>query len=160
KPVFECVEESGDKFIAHFGYENASKNTIVLLVGPGNRFSPAPDNRGQLTSFDAGAHHDAVQVPFSSHNLIWILGHEFAQASKSSTRCVDNGICSPTIPGYKEGKCGATTVYKGKLYECISQAAGVEGEKKGCGEKGVYCSNIPPDYPFWGTKAWKLIEDC
>jgi hypothetical protein len=51
-------------------------------------------------------------------------------------------------------------VYNGKLYKCISQAAGVNGEPSGCGTTGVYCSSIPPDNAAWGSTAWQLIQTC
>jgi len=57
-------------------------------------------------------------------------------------------------------RCGTQTVYKNKVYECISQAPGVNGEGKGCGSLGVYCSAITPDYPGWGPVAWKYLNDC
>jgi hypothetical protein len=70
------------------------------------------------------------------------------------------GSCSPTITSYTLGKCNATTVYNGKLYKCISQAAGVNGEPAGCGTPGVYCSAITPTDAAWGTTAWQYVQDC
>jgi hypothetical protein len=64
------------------------------------------------------------------------------------------------VSGYQQGKCSATAVYNGNLYKCISQAAGVNGEKTGCGTPGVYCSNIPPDNAAWGSTAWQLVQHC
>ena len=70
------------------------------------------------------------------------------------------GSCNPTVSGYNLAKCNSTAVYSGKLYKCISQAAGVNGEPTGCGTAGVYCSNIPPTDPAWGTTAWQFLQNC
>jgi hypothetical protein len=70
------------------------------------------------------------------------------------------GPGSPTVTSYTLGKCNATVVYNAKLYKCISQAAGVNGEPTGCGTAGVYCSNITPTDPAWGTTAWQFLQDC
>jgi hypothetical protein len=63
------------------------------------------------------------------------------------------------VSGYTLGKCDATAVYSGKLYKCISQAAGVNGSGT-CGTAGVYCSSIPPTDAAWGTTAWQFWQNC
>ncbi|HEY0712256.1 MAG TPA: polysaccharide deacetylase family protein [Polyangia bacterium] len=68
--------------------------------------------------------------------------------------------CTPTVSSYTLGKCNATAIYVGKLYRCISQAAGVNGEPTGCGTAGVYCSSIPPTDAAWGTTAWQFLQNC
>ena len=70
------------------------------------------------------------------------------------------GSCSPTVSSYTLGKCNATAVYSGKLYKCISQAAGVNGEPTGCGTPGVYCGSITPTDAAWGTTAWQFMQNC
>ncbi len=70
------------------------------------------------------------------------------------------GACTPTVSSYTLGKCNATAVFNGKLYKCISQATGVNGEPTGCGSAGVYCSNIPPTDPAWGITAWQFLQNC
>ena len=82
------------------------------------------------------------------------------QTCSSSNVCQGSGSCSPSVSSYTLGKCNATAVYSGKLYKCISQAAGVNGEPVGCGTAGVYCSNIPPDNAAWGTTAWQFVQNC
>jgi hypothetical protein len=74
--------------------------------------------------------------------------------------CQATGGCSPTISSYALGKCNATAVFNGKLYKCVSQAAGVNGEAAGCGTTGVYCSSIAPDNAAWGSVAWQLVQSC
>jgi hypothetical protein len=68
--------------------------------------------------------------------------------------------CGSTVASYQQGRCNATAVYNGKLFKCISQAAGVNGETAGCGAAGVYCSTIPPDNAAWGSTAWQLVQTC
>jgi hypothetical protein len=68
--------------------------------------------------------------------------------------------CSPTVTSPSLGKCGSTVVFDGKLFQCISQAAGVNGETAGCGTSGVFCSNIPPTDPTWGATAWQVLQNC
>jgi len=69
----------------------------------------------------------------------------------------DSG-CTPE--SYTLAKCNSTAVFNAKMYKCISQAAGVNGEPTGCGTAGVFCSNIPPTDPTWGTTAWQFLQDC
>jgi hypothetical protein len=61
------------------------------------------------------------------------------------------------VSHYYDAKCGSTVVYNGHLWQCISQAQGVDGETTGCGSPGVYCNTIPPDYPYWGPQAWQQL---
>jgi peptidoglycan/xylan/chitin deacetylase (PgdA/CDA1 family) len=70
------------------------------------------------------------------------------------------GSCNPTVTSYTLAKCNSTAVFNAKMYKCISQAAGVNGEPTGCGTAGVFCSNIPPTDPTWGTTAWQFLQDC
>jgi peptidoglycan/xylan/chitin deacetylase (PgdA/CDA1 family) len=83
------------------------------------------------------------------------------QTCSSSNTCqTASSGCTPTIGSYAQGKCGATASYNGKLYSCISQAAGVNGEPSGCGTTGVYCSSIAPDNAAWGSVAWQPVTGC
>ena len=66
---------------------------------------------------------------------------------------------APRSRATRLGKCNATAVYNGKLYKCISQAAGVNGSTQ-CGTAGVYCSSIPPTDAAWGTTAWQFVQNC
>jgi hypothetical protein len=70
------------------------------------------------------------------------------------------GSCTPTISDYSAGKCNATVLYQGKVYKCISQYMGVNGEPTGCGETGVYCNQIKPDDSVFGMRAWQAVSGC
>jgi len=82
------------------------------------------------------------------------------QTCSASNVCQSTGSCSPTISSYSLGKCNATAIYNGKLYKCLSQAAGVNGEPTGCGTTGVYCGSIAPDNASWGSTAWQFVQNC
>jgi hypothetical protein len=84
------------------------------------------------------------------------------QTCSGSNVCQANstGGCAPSLSSYTLGKCNATAVYNHKLYKCISQAAGVNGEAAGCGTAGVYCGSIAPDNATWGSTAWQLVQTC
>jgi hypothetical protein len=70
------------------------------------------------------------------------------------------GTCTPDVGSLSQGRCGLTVVFQSKLYECISQTAGVAGEPTGCGTAGVYCSAIEPTNGAWGATAWQYVQDC
>jgi hypothetical protein len=68
--------------------------------------------------------------------------------------------CTTTVSSYMQGKCNAICAYNGKVYKCISQAAGVNSEPTGCGATGVYCSAITPTDATWGAIAWQVLDNC
>jgi peptidoglycan/xylan/chitin deacetylase (PgdA/CDA1 family) len=82
------------------------------------------------------------------------------QTCSTNNVCQSSSGCTPSVASYSQATCSATAVYNGKLYKCISQAAGVNGEPSGCGTTGVYCSSIPPDNVAWGSTAWQLVQSC
>ncbi len=90
-PVLECVAQTGDGYIAHFGYNNTSGEVVEIPVGPNNRFNPDPQDRGQPTAFEAGRSaffpDSAVQIPFDGNTLVWSLAGRTATASANSNPC-------------------------------------------------------------------------
>jgi hypothetical protein len=97
QPILECVVENGPgDFVAHFGHLNENPVPITIPVGPDNRFSPAPVDRGQTTTFPPGRSGfypaAAFQVPFDGSPLTWTLGSpdgttRSTTASAASARC-------------------------------------------------------------------------
>ena len=89
KPSLKCVDKlSSTSYRAHFAYTNSSSASIPIPVGFYNRFYPNPQDRGQPTSFLAGAHPDILQVTFSSSSLAaWILGSGIVVATRNTTLC-------------------------------------------------------------------------
>jgi hypothetical protein len=71
-----------------------------------------------------------------------------------------SGSCSPTVASIGQARCNSTAVHGGKLYKCLSQAMGVNGEPASCGTTGVYCSQIVPTDAAWGTTAWQFVQNC
>ncbi|MFP4438636.1 MAG: choice-of-anchor A family protein, partial [Chloroflexaceae bacterium] len=93
KPITECVANNGDgTYTAHFGYLNTSSTTISIPVGPGNRFSPDPQDRGQPTMFEPGRTpywpDTAFNMVFDAdETLVWTLNGKTATASKNGVPC-------------------------------------------------------------------------
>lgn len=81
----ECVRNGDGRFDAKLGYENGNAVPVMVPVGPSNRFSPAPEDRGQPTVFLPGVHHDVLTagaVP-SQTVLVWALA--FAGDTETAT---------------------------------------------------------------------------
>ena len=55
-PLLDCVEAGNGGLVAHFGYRNSTSSAGTIEVGLANMFAPAPENRGQPTTFEAGTH--------------------------------------------------------------------------------------------------------
>jgi hypothetical protein len=87
-------------------------------------------------------------------------GSRFQIAELQAFGSAAGPACSPTVTSTSLAKCDSTAVFEGKLYKCISQASGVNGEMAGCGTTGVFCSNIAPTDPVWGSTAWQVLQDC
>jgi hypothetical protein len=111
KPVLECVEMiSKRSYVAHFGWDNTSAETVTIPVGPINRILPAPKDRGQGTTFAKGRQKDRFQVPFTDAFVAWIVDGRYAVAVKSSPRCpapppsCPDGAACKTSDG-KGGSC-------------------------------------------------------
>ncbi len=93
RPVLECVVETGaNSFTARFGYLNENDEAVAIPVGPDNKFSPDPQDRGQPTTFQPGRVVDAFRVDFDGGLLVWTLAgpdgsRRTATASSGSQRC-------------------------------------------------------------------------
>ena len=95
RPVLECVAllDSGN-YEARFGYLNENSTVITIPVGPDNRFSPNPQDRGQTTEFQPGRVMISFEVQFNGNNLVWTLTGpdgktRTATASSNSKPCQD-----------------------------------------------------------------------
>jgi hypothetical protein len=83
------------------------------------------------------------------------------QTCSASNTCQSTSTsCTGTVSAFSAARCNSTVVYGGALYQCVSQAASVNGEPSGCGTPGVYCSSVPPDNAAWGSVAWHLVQTC
>lgn len=87
-PVLECVLDNGNgTFTALFGYFNPSDEAQDIPVGDRNRFSPAPADRGQPTTFTPGRTYGAFTVDFTSGNVVWTLTRKTSTANSNSKKC-------------------------------------------------------------------------
>lgn len=94
-PVLECVKNNGNgSFNARFGYLNRNSTVVTVPVGTNNRFSPDPQDRGQVAAFQPGRIVWAFEVTWpGSGNLVWTLKgpdnqNRTATASSTSQACV------------------------------------------------------------------------
>jgi hypothetical protein len=86
-PLLDCVKQKDGKMIAYFGYRSEANSEVTIPIGASNRFSPAPDDRGQPTTFLPGRIANAVTVTFDGDSLTWKLGGKSARADDHSPRC-------------------------------------------------------------------------
>jgi hypothetical protein len=91
-PLLDCVAPGGDgSAVAFFGYRNEGQEAAEIPIGPDNRFSPAPADRGQPTVFGpgrAGSWPNALlAVHFDGGDLAWTLNGETARATSGSALC-------------------------------------------------------------------------
>lgn len=95
KPVLECVSQMGaGQYLAHFGYLNTVTDQVAVAVGPNNKFTPSPIERGQPTSFLSGRQRDVFTVSFDGSNLVWKLGSRTSTASRTSQACPTPSVCA------------------------------------------------------------------
>jgi len=85
-------QRGGGAYTAYFGYKNDNTGEVTVPVGPNNRFSPAPQDRSQPTTFQSGRQQRSFAVAFNGSNLVWTLKGpnnrgRTATASSGSTHC-------------------------------------------------------------------------
>jgi uncharacterized repeat protein (TIGR01451 family) len=83
-----CVTNQGSTYSATFGYSNDDTQTTTVDVGDSNRLFPAPEGRGQPTSFKPGDVERAFSVAGieAGTHLVWsVRSDEFRSADASAT---------------------------------------------------------------------------
>jgi sugar lactone lactonase YvrE len=159
--TFEPAFDSTNRMVVGFNpYTNERfvqyyNNPTALVNGQASDPSYATPS-GQLQDFTSWP----VAVSFDSSSNLYVYDANRGRVNFYATPFGAASSCNPTVTQYSQGRCGSTLEYGGKLYSCISQAVGVNGEPTGCGTAGVYCSNMPPDYPYWGPFAWQFVQTC
>jgi hypothetical protein len=104
RPVLEYVTDNPDgTYTAWFGYDNLNATAVSIPVGPNNKFSPAPQDRGQPTTFQPGRHASVFSVTFAHGHPAWKLDDETVAAGKNQKPTVTltsplNGL-TLTAPG-------------------------------------------------------------
>ncbi|MCM2315735.1 MAG: hypothetical protein NDJ92_11365 [Thermoanaerobaculia bacterium] len=90
-PFVECVEPTAAGMRAWFGVANQTGQPKSIAVGPGNKMTPAPHDRGQLTNFPSGIKHLAFSVDAAGPVLDWHLDGTNVQAMlHKSFQCPPN----------------------------------------------------------------------
>jgi CSLREA domain-containing protein len=95
-PVLECVRYLGPgNYVARFGYNNPNSYEVGIALGADNKFTPAPENRGQPTLFAPGRQVKVFEVPFDGSNLVWTLNGKTATASSNPAQRCDDSVEEP-----------------------------------------------------------------
>ncbi len=122
KPVLECVVDNHDgTFTARFGYLNENTVAVTIPVGANNKFTPAPEDRGQTTLFQPGrvgqpGDVGAFSVVFDGSNLVWTLkgpdgSTRTSTASSNSKRCPDQPPATGTLTIQKIAEGGEDVTF-------------------------------------------------
>ncbi|MFN2578642.1 MAG: tail fiber domain-containing protein [Pyrinomonadaceae bacterium] len=92
-PLLDCVTyDAPDNIVtAIFGYVSTNSDTVLIPVGPDNKFTSDPADRGQSIFFFPGTNHDAFEVTFSLSNtpqITWsLLGHTVTASNNPALYC-------------------------------------------------------------------------
>ena len=88
-----CVTNQGSTYSATFGYSNEDTETNTVPIGDTNRFFPAPEGRGQPTSFEPGNVQSAFTVTGipAGTPLVWSLTSDETRTAEATagfpTKC-------------------------------------------------------------------------
>jgi len=139
KPVLECVIDNYDgTFTARFGYLNENTVAVEIPVGANNKFTPAPEDRGQTTVFQPGrvgqpGDVGAFSVVFDGSNLVWTLkgpdgSTRTSTASSNSKRCPDQPPATGTLTIQKVAEGGEDVTFSfGVSGPSINTAFNIQG---------------------------------
>lgn len=90
KPIAECRDQKpNNQFLTYFGFQNDNPFTVVLDIPALNKFSPAPENRGQPSAFLPGRNAKVFSTT-SETGLTWTLGGLSAQSNNLVPQCIPN----------------------------------------------------------------------
>ncbi len=110
-PILDSLVTNCDgTYTAFFGYLNRNASTVTIPTGSDNRFSPAPEDRGQTTDFLAGRQRKVFSVDFPGGNLVWTLRSPNGQQSTATAGpgaalppqgcgCADPSAAPPSYAG-------------------------------------------------------------
>ena len=93
RPILECVQANPNgTFRAFFGYDSDNISAVSIAVGGHNKFTPAPQDKGQPTVFQPGVFRNVFSVEFSGREITWSIkgpdnNRRDVQASNSSVPC-------------------------------------------------------------------------
>lgn len=115
-----CVSNHGDRFDATFGYQNDGSTSYGIPVGADNRFSPAPEGRGQTTDFLPGNVQDAFTVKDipAAEQLVWSLKSD-TTATATATAGFDTKCSEPPPPVRPIGVFVTCVAHHGPTYDAV-----------------------------------------
>jgi uncharacterized repeat protein (TIGR01451 family) len=88
-----CVTNQGSTYSATFGYSSEDTETTTVGISEANRFFPAPEGRGQTTTFEPGNVQSAFTVTDipTDRPLVWSLTSDQTRTAEASasfeTKC-------------------------------------------------------------------------
>jgi hypothetical protein len=104
-PVVSCVQPNGDgSFTAFFGYENTSSSAVTITAGLAapagaqNFFQPAPEARGQVSTFNPGVFNGLFSVKFDGSELSWTVKPANATPRTVTAKAGVSKACTPVTP--------------------------------------------------------------
>ena len=107
-PVLDCWSDTGTTKTIILGYVNASASSVLIPIGPSNYFTPGPESRGQVTTFQPGTHVGAMTITVTDAEavgLTWhLLGETLAIDFSPATMCAE--CFCPAGPMGPEGDAG------------------------------------------------------
>jgi hypothetical protein len=100
----QCVWSNTDGSLTSvWSYVNNTASAVDIPVGPDNRITTAPDDRGQPTHFLPGQHLNAWVYTFDGSSLAWHVLTNGDTANNGSPQC-------PTIPVPVVGNWAPTVI--------------------------------------------------
>ncbi len=96
----KCVDNASGTFSATFGYENDASEPVSVPVGPQNRFSPTPIDRGQPIEFLPGEVQAAFTVSgvADGTSLVWTVGTGNSSVTAKATSDFADKCSEPPPP--------------------------------------------------------------
>ena len=124
RPILECVTHDGASlYTAVYGYQNENAIPVTIPVGPKNKFTPSPQDRGQTTVFQPGRtpyDKGAFRVPFSGSNLVWMLKGPDGSTRTSTASATSKRCPGPVLRGLDPASLSLTQGSGGTLTATIS----------------------------------------
>ena len=119
-PFVECVTSRGSTYDAVFGYQNDNEDAVQIPVGSLNRFAPAPQGRGQVTTFLPGNVQQAFEVRGipAGTVLAWAVTHVGKTRVATAAAAFPEKCAAPPPPAQPIG-IFACVVDRGNTYDVV-----------------------------------------
>jgi hypothetical protein len=129
--VLSCVApQGGGSFRALFGYVSDAFQSVRVLMGAQNQFTPAPNGRGQVQRFQPGKVAAAFATTFNGTAMTWSTAGGSVTATTAAPVC-PTAACSPT--------CAAGEACVGG--SCVTLCGdGICAGDEGCGTCATDCA--------------------